>query len=296
MEQLEFDRTAAATAWGRLVGEYAAARPDADLTSHWVGLVATVTGADAESVEEQVRGCVPHPSRTQPTDAVVVEVMNGVSDVVVRLCADVVLYGDDDDPAALVAEARQINDRYCDLLDMVVERHPEVDFDQDGGDEAPAAEEAQPAPAAETPQVAEATSSPAPWLHRTGAPVNSDALGGLVKRLVSSYASQADAVTLEAMWRSAFGAASGCSADVIQEVCEAARLPEQELSEHRAANEIAAGFEELFAAAVVRLFAADSSGNGDLADEGRRLVQRRDALFDLMEELYPGMYEAEGDD
>lgn len=139
----------------------------------------------------------------------------------------------------------------------------------------------------------EPASTTVPWQQRTGTPVDSAALGGLVKRLVTSYASQADAVTLEAMWRSAFGAASGCSAEVIQEVCEAARLPEQERSEQRAANEVAAGFEELFAAAVVRLFAADSTGNGDLADEGRRLVQRRDALFDLMEELYPGMYDDE---
>lgn len=286
-ESVGFDRAAATTAWERLVAEYAAGRDAEDLVPYWAELLGAATGADLEQAEEEVRGFAPTPSGPRPEADVVVEVMNGVSDLVVRLCADVVLYGDESDPSALVAEARRLNDRYCDLYDLVVELHPDAPLDDAEDEEEPAPP--APAPVA-TPPVAPPTQGPAPWLHRTGTPVASDALAGLVRRLVTAYAQQAEAVTLEAMWRSAFAAASGCAADVVQDVCEAARLPTETLSEPRAANEVAAGFEELFAAAVVRLFAPDGTGNGDLADEARRLVQRRDALFDLMEQQYPGMY------
>lgn len=290
-ESVGFDRAAAMTAWERLVAEYAAARDAEDLVPYWAELLGAATGAELEQAEEEVRGFAPTPSGPRPEADVVVEVMNGVSDLVVRLCADVVLYGDESEPAALVAEARRLNDRYCDLYDLVVELHPDAPLDDADEDDSAAAAPAVPAPVT-TPQAAPTRTAevPAPWLHRTGTPVASDALAGLVRRLVASYAQQAEAVTLEAMWRSAFAAASGCAAAVVQDVCEAARLPTEALPEARAANEVAAGFEELFAAAVVRLFAPDGMGNGDLADEARRLVQRRDALFDLMEEQYPGMY------
>lgn len=287
VDETEFDQVSTTAAWERLLTAYAGAAAGADLTTHWVELIGTATGASAEQIEEQVGGYAPIPTGPRAVDDVVVEVMNGVSDIAVRICADVVLYDDDRDAAELVAEARRLNDRYCDLFDLVVERHPDIQFDGAGAE--PDQEEV---PVTDTPKVG-SQESPAPWLHRTGTPVDSGALGGLVKRLVSSYSEQADAVTLEAMWRSAFGAASGCDAVAIQEVCETARLPESATSELRAANEVAAGFEELFAAAVVRLFAPDGTGDGDLADEARRLVQRRDALFDLMEELYPGLYDAE---
>lgn len=298
VKSVEFDSAAATAAWDRLLSAYAAAGDD--LVPHWIDLVETVTGADADQVDEEVRGYAPHATQPRDREDVVVEVLNGVSDIVVRLCADVVLYDDDSSAEQLVAEARRLNDRYCDLYDLVVERHPDAPLG-DGGDdddddaEAPAhaaVTTPTPAPVASATAAAPAT-SPVPWLHRTGAPVETAALAGLVKRLVSAYAERGDAITLEAMWRSAFAAASGCDAAAVQEVCETARLPATELSETRAANEVAAGFEELFAAAVVRLFAADGTGDGDLADEARRLVQRRDALFDLMEETYPGMYDAE---
>lgn len=295
-ESVGFDRPAATTAWERLVAEYAAGRDAEDLVPYWAELLGAATGADLEQAEEEVRGFAPTPTGPRPAADVVVEVMNGVSDLVVRLCADVVLYGDEADPVALVAEARRLNDRYCDLYDLVVELYPDAPLEDEDDDEdmppvASAPVASAPVAAAATPA---ATESPAPWLHRTGTPVAGDALAGLVRRLVTSYAQQAEAVTLEAMWRSAFAAASGCSADVVQDVCDAARLPTEALPEARAANEVAAGFEELFAAAVVRLFAPDGTGNGDLADEARRLVQRRDALFDLMEVQYPGMYADDG--
>jgi hypothetical protein len=297
-ESVGFDRAAATTAWERLVAEYAAGRDAEDLVPYWAELLGAATGAELEQAEEEVRGFAPTPTGPRPAADVVVEVMNGVSDLVVRLCADVVLYGDESDPAALVAEARRLNDRYCDLYDLVVELHPEAPLDDEDDEEAPPVASAPVVSAPVTAQpVTPATptaESPAPWLHRTGTPVASDALAGLVRRLVTAYAQQAEAVTLEAMWRSAFAAASGCAADVVQDVCDAARLPTEALPETRAANEVAAGFEELFAAAVVRLFAPDGTGNGDLADEARRLVQRRDALFDLMEAQYPGMYADEG--
>lgn len=302
VKSVEFDSAAATAAWDRLLAAYAAA--GGDLVPHWTDLVGTVTSADADQVDEEVRGYAPQPAQPRDREDVVVEVLNGVSDIVVRLCADVVLYDDESSPEQLVAEARRLNDRYCDLYDLVVERHPDAplgDGDGDGEDEADDAETPQhaavttptPAPVASAAVAPAPAAGPAPWLHRTGAPVDSGALAGLVKRLVSAYAERGDAVTLEAMWRSAFAAASGCDAAAVQEVCETARLPGAELPETRAANEVAAGFEELFAAAVVRLFAADGTGDGDLADEARRLVQRRDALFDLMEETYPGMYDAE---
>ncbi|MBO0829684.1 MAG: hypothetical protein J2P24_18080, partial [Streptosporangiales bacterium] len=282
-ESVGFDRAAATSAWERLVAEYAAGRDSEDLVPYWAELLGAATGADLEQAEEEVRGFAPTPSGPRPEADVVVEVMNGVSDLVVRLCADVVLYGDEADPNALVAEARRLNDRYCDLYDLVVELHPDVPLDEDDADDEDEDESvpAVPAPVATRP-VAPAAEGPAPWLHRTGTPVASDALAGLVRRLVTAYSQRAEAVTLEAMWRSAFAAASGCAAAVVQDVCDSARLPAEPLSETRAANEVAAGFEELFAAAVVRLFAPDGTGNGDLADEARRLVQRRDALFGLM--------------
>src|SRR5690606_38926999 len=207
-------------AWDRLLTAFAGAAADADLTPAWVELIDTAVGADPEQTEEEVRGYAPLPTGPKPVADAVVEVMNGVSDIVVRLVADVVLYGDDEDADQLVAEARRLNDRYCDLYDLVVERHPEVTFDdaEPQASVAPAAE-----PVAATPRVG-TPESPAPWLHRTGAPVDSGALGGLVKRLVTAYSEQADAVTLEALWRSAFGTASGCDATAIQEVCETARL------------------------------------------------------------------------
>ncbi|HEX6447532.1 MAG TPA: hypothetical protein VF053_20720 [Streptosporangiales bacterium] len=300
-ESVGFDRAAATTAWERLVAEYAAGRDAEELVPYWAELLGAATGAELEQAEEEVRGFAPTPTGPRPETDVVVEVMNGVSDLVVRLCADVVLYGDESDPAALVAEARRLNDRYCDLYDLVVELHPEAPLDDEEDEDAPpvASAPVPSAPVSTTPvtpatPTASAAESPAPWLHRTGTPVASDALAGLVRRLVTAYAQQAEAVTLEAMWRSAFAAASGCPADVVQEVCESARLPTEPLPEMRAANEVAAGFEELFAAAVVRLFAPDGTGNGDLADEARRLVQRRDALFDLMEAEYPQMYADDG--
>lgn len=284
-----FDRAAATSAWERLVAEYAAGRDAEELVSYWAELLGAATGADLEQAEEEVRGFAPTPSAPRPEADVVVEVMNGVSDLVVRLCADVVLYGDESDPAALVAEARRLNDRYCDLYDLVVELYPDAPLDDVDDEDEPAP--AVPArTSVATPPVPPVAEGPAPWLHRTGTPVASDALAGLVRRLVTAYAQQAEAVTLEALWRSAFAAASGCAADVVKDVCESARLPTEALPETRAANEVAAGFEELFAAAVVRLFAPEGTGNGDLADEARRLVQCRDALFDLMETQYPGMY------
>ncbi|MQA77871.1 MAG: hypothetical protein GEV10_05225 [Streptosporangiales bacterium] len=302
VKSVEFDSAAATAAWDRLLSAYAGARADDDLVPHWTDLVGTVTSADADQVDEEVRGYAPQPAHPREREDVVVEVLNGVSDIVVRLCADVVLYDDESTAEQLVAEARRPNDRYCDLYDLVVERHPDAPLGDGGGDdetdevETPphaAVTTPTPAPVASAPVAPAPAAGPAPWLHRTGAPVDSDALAGLVKRLVSAYAERGDAVTLEAMWRSAFAAASGCDAAAVQEVCETARLPGTEMSQTRAANEVAAGFEELFAAAVVRLFAADGNGDGDLADEARRLVQRRDALFDLMEETYPGMYDAD---
>lgn len=287
---------AVTAAWDRLVTAYAAARPDGELAPYWSELVVTATGAALEQVDEEVQGYAPHPSGPRAVDDVVVEVLNGVSDVVVRVCADVVLYGDETEPAALVAEARRLNDRYCDLYDLVSGRHPDAGLGEDGGDRAqepaaPAMTTSRANAAAAAPAVT--STEPAPWLHRTGAAVDSRALGELVRRLVRAYAEQGDAATLEALWRSAFAAASGCTGEVVQEVCEGARLPGDKLSEERAANEVAAGFEDLFGAAVVRLFAADGNGDERLAEEARRLVRRRDALFDLVEDLYPGMYEAD---
>lgn len=290
----EFSGPAVDASWKRLLEEYAAARPGADLTPLWTDLVVTATRAEHDQTEEEAEGYAPEPSERSDPEDVVVEVMNGVSDIVVRLCADVVLHGDESDPGALVREARRLNDRYCDLYDLVVTRHPNSGLgeDDDTGEADIRTVIGKGAAEVRVPQASTQAAGGAPWAHRTGTVIDSDALGGLVRRLVSSYAERAEAVTLEAMWRSAFAAASGCDAEVVQDVCESARLPGGELSEERAANEVAAGFEELFGAAVVRLFAPDGAADSGQAEEARRLVQRRDALFDLMEELYPGMYDA----
>ncbi|MGH3097659.1 MAG: hypothetical protein ACRDMV_16870 [Streptosporangiales bacterium] len=286
----EFSGPAVEASWKRLLEEYAAARPDADLTPLWTDLVVTATRAERDQADDEAQGYAPEPREPSDPEDVVVEVMNGVSDIVVRLCADVVLQGDDSDPGALVREARRLNDRYCDLYDLVIARHPDAGLGEDEGEADIRMMIGKGAAEVRVPQTG--PQAGAPWAHRTGTVIDRDALGGLVRRLVTSYAERAEAVTLEAMWRSAFAAASGCGAEVVQEVCESARLPGGELSEERAANEVAAGFEELFGAAVVRLFAPDSAADGGQAEEARRLVQRRDALFDLMEELYPGMYDA----
>ncbi|MQA17832.1 MAG: hypothetical protein GEV09_28390, partial [Pseudonocardiaceae bacterium] len=74
MDQTEFDRVDAATAWDRLLTEYAAARPDTDLVPCWTELIRTVTGVGEEEVEEQVRGYAPRPAAARAADVVVLEV------------------------------------------------------------------------------------------------------------------------------------------------------------------------------------------------------------------------------
>lgn len=127
----EFSGPAVDASWKRLLEEYAAARPGADLTPLWTDLVVTATRAEHDQTEEEAEGYAPEPSERSDPEDVVVEVMNGVSDIVVRLCADVVLHGDESDPGALVREARRLNDRYCDLYDLVVTRHPNSGLGED---------------------------------------------------------------------------------------------------------------------------------------------------------------------